>query len=150
MGMGAGSGRRNRFHSSPFTEINVTPFVDVMLVLLVIFMITAPMMTAGVSVDLPNSRAKALPGNDEPLNVTITQTGKVFINKLEVEPSELQAKLTAITGEKKDTRIFVRGDRSTDYGTIMKVVGEINAAGFGKVSLVTETGGASTTAARTP
>ncbi len=152
MGMGTGPGRTNRFHSAPFTEINVTPFVDVMLVLLVIFMVTAPMMTSGVSVDLPDSAAKALPGQDEPLDISITGDGKIYIKKTEVQLSEVQPKLAAIAGEKKETRIFVRGDKSADYGSIMKVVGEINAAGFNKVALVTETGAppANSTASRHP
>lgn len=143
MGMSAGSGssRRNRFKRDPMTEINVTPFVDVMLVLLVIFMITAPMMTAGVNVDLPKSAAKAISGQDEPLNVAVTSSGDIYIQKTQVKLDELANKLKAIAGENKEIRIFVRGDKNVDYGRIMQAVGEINAAGFTKVSLVTETGG---------
>jgi biopolymer transport protein TolR len=136
------SHKRSRFHSDLLSEINVTPLVDVMLVLLVIFMVTAPMMTAGVNVDLPSSNARALPGNDEPLAVSITSNGKIYVQKQEVQIKDLEAKIAAILGEKRDTRIFVRGDRSVDYGRIMQVVGEINGAGFTKVSLVTEVGGA--------
>ncbi len=147
MGMSSGS-RRDRFHSAPFTEINVTPFVDVMLVLLVIFMVTAPMMTAGVNVDLPDSNARALPGNDEPLELSITNSGKIYLQKTEVPLKDLQGKLSAIVGQKKDTRIFVRGDKSADYGAIMRVVGEINAAGLNKVSLVTEVSAPAATAKR--
>ena len=138
--LGGGPGRSRRVRDERFTEINVTPFVDVMLVLLVIFMVTAPMMTAGVNVDLPEANAKPIQGQDEPLSVSVTSGGKVFIQKTEVPLTELQAKLRAITGEKKETRIFVRGDKSVDYGKVMQAVGEINAAGFTKVSLVTEVG----------
>jgi biopolymer transport protein TolR len=131
------SSRHNREHMA---DINVTPMVDVMLVLLIIFMVTAPMLTAGVSVDLPQANAKPLPGNDEPLSVSIASNGKVYVQKTEVPLKDIQTKLKAITGEKVDTRIFVRGDKSVDYGRIMQVVGEVNSAGFTKVSLVTEVG----------
>ncbi len=145
--MGAGLGnspqRRSRRRAQPFSEINVTPMVDVMLVLLVIFMVTAPMMTTGVTVDLPQSKASPVAGQDEPLSVTVTADGKVYIQKTPVPLREFQAKLRAVTAEKKDTRIFVRGDRSVDYGRIMQVVGEINAAGFGKVALITDVAGGS-------
>ena len=142
MSMGGGSGRRNRRsgRQQSFTEINITPMVDVMLVLLIIFMVAAPMMTAGVTVDLPKSSAAAVSGQDEPLSVSVTADGKVYIQKTLVAVKDLQAKLKAIAGEKKDTRIFVRGDKVVDYGKIMQVVGEINAAGFSKVALITEPG----------
>ena len=130
--------RRRRFASAPQSDINVTPFVDVMLVLLVIFMVTAPMLTAGVQVNLPDSKAAPLQGQDEPLTITVTSNGKVFLQKTEISVSELGTKLKAIAGEKKDTRIFVRGDKSVDYGKVMQAVGEINAAGFSKVALITE------------
>ena len=133
------SGKR-RVRQRPFAEINVTPMVDVMLVLLVIFMVTAPMMTTGVTVDLPQASAPPVPGQDEPLAITINASGKVFIQKTPVEVKDLRAKLTAVAGAKKDTRIFVRGDKSVDYGRIMQVVGEVNSAGFTKVALVTEPG----------
>ncbi len=138
MAMGNGSGRRRSARAQPFAEINITPMVDVMLVLLVIFMVTAPMMTAGVTVDLPHSKSPPVAGQDEPLAISITADGKVYIQKTQVPLKNLQAKLKAITGEKKDTRIFVRGDKSVDYGRIMQVVGEINAAGFTKVALITD------------
>lgn len=142
MGGSSGGSRRGRNKREPMTEINVTPFVDVMLVLLVIFMVTAPMMTAGVNVDLPKAAAKAIAGQDEPLNVAVTAGGAIYIQKNEVELKELAAKLKAIAGENKEIRIFVRGDKNVDYGRIMQAVGEINAAGFTKVSLVTDSGGA--------
>lgn len=135
-----GSGRRDsrRYRKGRFTEINVTPMVDVMLVLLIIFMVTAPMLTAGVQVDLPKTQAAPLQGQDEPLVVSIQADGKVFLQKTPVTVEELGAKLQAIAGEKTDTRIFVRGDRQVDYGQVMHVVGSINAAGFNKVALITE------------
>ncbi len=137
---GGSSGRRSRrgFAQPQFTDINVTPFVDVMLVLLVIFMVAAPMMTTGVTVDLPKTSSSPVQGQDEPLAVSIAPDGKVFIQKTEVPLKDLQTRLTAIAGAKKDTRIFVRGDRTVDYGRIMQVVSEINAAGFTKVALLTE------------
>lgn len=131
-----GSGKRSKKHRR-FNDINVTPFVDVMLVLLIIFMVTAPMLTTGVNVDLPESSAAALPGQDEPLSVSIRNGGDVYIQDTKVTLDKLGAKLRAITGEKKDTRIFVRGDARVDYGRIMQVVGEISAAGYSKVALVT-------------
>lgn len=130
-------GRGRGYRRQQFTEINVTPFVDVMLVLLIIFMVTAPMLTAGVSVDLPESSAKPVAGNDEPLSVSVTSDGKIYIQETAVEIDELGPKLSAIVGEKKDTRIFVRGDTTIDYGAVMRVIGEINAAGLSKVALIT-------------
>ncbi len=146
--MGASLGNNNnrrRGRGRPnnrFSEINITPMVDVMLVLLIIFMVAAPMMTTGVTVDLPKTDAAPVAGQDEPLSVSVTTDGKVFVQKTEVPLNALQEKLKAITGEKKDTRIFVRGDKSVDYGRIMQVVGEINGAGFAKVALITDMGGA--------
>jgi biopolymer transport protein TolR len=142
--MGASLGGGHKKHSArarPFCEINITPMVDVMLVLLVIFMVAAPMMTAGVTVDLPQSKAAPVAGQDEPLSVSITADGKIYLQKTQVPLKDLQTKLKAITGEKKDMRIFVRGDKSVDYGRIMQAVGEINAAGFTKVALITDTSG---------
>lgn len=133
--------RRRRGGMQPLSEINVTPFVDVMLVLLIIFMVAAPMMTAGVNVDLPKSAAKAIPGNDEPLAVSINNKGEIYIQKTPVELADLAAKLSAIAGENKEIRIFVRGDQDVDYGRVMQAVGEINSAGFAKVSLITENRG---------
>jgi biopolymer transport protein TolR len=144
--MGANLGKpsnKRRTRAQNFSEINITPMVDVMLVLLIIFMVAAPMMTTGVTVDLPDSSASPVAGQDEPLSVSVTADGKVYIQKTEVALKDLQSKLKSITGEKKDTRIFVRGDKVVDYGRIMMVVGEINAAGFGKVALITEPGSSS-------
>lgn len=133
-----GRGRRSR--RGGFSDINVTPMVDVMLVLLIIFMVTAPMLTTGVAVDLPDSNAKALPGNDEPLSVTVDAEGRVYVQDTKVGIDDLGTKITAIAGENKDVRIFVRGDRAVDYGQVMKAVGELSRAGFTKVALVTEVG----------
>jgi biopolymer transport protein TolR len=144
LGSGSGGGKdTRRYRKHRFTEINVTPMVDVMLVLLIIFMVTAPMLTAGVQVDLPKTEAAPLQGQDEPLVVSIQSDGKVYLQKTPVEVDELGAKLKAIAGEKIDTRIFVRGDKSVDYGRVMHVVGAVNAAGFNKVALITEQTGES-------
>jgi biopolymer transport protein TolR len=121
------------------SEINVTPLVDVMLVLLIIFMVTAPMLTAGVPVDLPETKAAPLPGSDEPLSISIKSKGRIYLQESQVELEDLAEKLKAIAGENKDARIFVRGDRKVDYGFVMQVVGEINTAGFTRVGLVTDT-----------
>ncbi len=122
----------------PMAEINVTPFVDVMLVLLIVFMVTAPLLTVGVKIDLPESDAPPLPGQDEPLTVSIDSGGQIFVQETPVVIEELPAKLRAITGEKPETRIFVRGDRNIDYGRVMQVMGAVRAAGFPRVALVTE------------
>lgn len=136
-----GNRRKRRGGNQGFSEINVTPFVDVMLVLLIVFMVAAPMMTAGITVDLPQTKASPLPGNDEPLNVSIKSDGTVYIQNSEAELGELGAKLQAILGEKKETRIFVRGDTAIHYGKVMQVIGEITAAGYSKVALVTNNSG---------
>lgn len=140
--LGGGGNKRRRNRVDRFSEINITPMVDVMLVLLIIFMVAAPMMTSGVTVDLPQANSAPVAGQDEPLSISVTASGKIYIQKTLVPIKELQAKLIAIAGQKKDTRIFVRGDKNIDYGKMMQVVGEINAAGFGKVALITDSGGA--------
>jgi biopolymer transport protein TolR len=121
------------------SEINVTPFVDVMLVLLIVFMVTAPLLTVGVTVDLPETRSSPLPGQDEPLTVSVTRDGSVFLQESAIGLEELGPRLQAITERSPDARIFVRGDRVIDYGRVMQVVGTIHAAGFTRVALVTET-----------
>lgn len=135
------SKNKRRAHADRFSEINITPMVDVMLVLLIIFMVAAPMMTSGVTVDLPEASSAPVPTQEEPLSITVTSAGKVYIQKTQVQIKELQPKLVAIDGKKKDKRIFVRGDKNIDYGKMMQVVGEINAAGFNKVALITDSGG---------
>lgn len=126
--------------SEPMYDINVTPMVDVMLVLLIIFMVSAPLLTVGVPLDLPQTAAKSLDQDKEPLTVSVQLTGKVFLNNTEIPMNELVPKLTAITQARggMDERIFVRGDTKVDYGTVMRVMGRLSAAGFKRVALVTE------------
>ena len=120
------------------SEINVTPFVDVMLVLLIVFMVTAPLLTVGVPVDLPKTRAPALGQDKEPLSITIAKDGTVFLQKLKVPLDELVPKLTAISNNGYDQRIFVRGDKNVDYGRVMEVMGMLSQAGFTHIGLVTD------------
>ena len=124
--------------SKPFSEINVTPFVDVMLVLLIIFMVTAPLLTVGVQVDLPETNADTLQSDNEPLEVTIDASGNIFIQETEIGISELVPKMKAITENRFDTKIYVRGDEAIDYGQIMMVLGELSGSGFTKVALITK------------
>ena len=121
-------------------EINVTPMVDVMLVLLIIFMVSAPLLTVGVPLDLPQSAAKSLDQDKEPLTLSVNVKGQVFLNNTEIDLKELVPKLKAITDARggAEERIYVRGDKSVDYGTVMKVMGQLSAAGFRRVALVTE------------
>ena len=119
-------------------EINVTPFVDVMLVLLVIFMITAPLLTSTVQVDLPQTQAARATGQDEPLVVSVNSGGKVFLMDSELELDGLIARLRAITNNNNEARIFVRGDKAINYGRVLEVMGAISAAGYTKVALVAE------------
>ena len=136
-GPGRRRGRR-RGGYTPMSQINVTPFVDVMLVLLIVFMVTAPLLTVGVPVDLPKSKAQAINEPVEPLVVTVDGEGRIFIQETAVELGQLIPRLRAITGRKPDTRIYVRGDEGIHYGRVMTVMGRINGAGFSKVALVTE------------
>lgn len=129
--------RAGRGTRAPMSEINVTPLVDVMLVLLVVFMITAPLLTTGVSVNLPEADAEPIPGNDEPIVVTVQADGQVLLLDTPVEVGTLAAKLDAIQGARPDQRVFVRGDRDVDYGRIMEVIGLISASGQHRVALVT-------------
>jgi biopolymer transport protein TolR len=119
-------------------EINVTPFVDVMLVLLIVFMVTAPLLTVGVTVDLPQATSAPLPGQDEPLSVSVGSDGKVYLQESEIAIEDLGPRLVAILETKPDTRVFVRGDKVIDYGRVMQVVGAIHDAGIAKVALVTK------------
>ena len=132
--------RRQR--TRPMSEINVTPLVDVMLVLLVIFMVTAPLLTVGVQVDLPKTKASLIPGEDEPLTISVNAEGTIFLQETELELAALAPRLAAITGNNPDVRIFVRGDKAISYGRVMEVMGTINAAGFRKVALVAQMPGA--------
>src|SRR5438128_5330060 len=135
-----GSGRRHHRRRSVMSEINVTPMVDVMLVLLIIFMISAPLLTVGVPLDLPQTQAKSLDQDKEPLTISVNLQGQVFLQNTEIGVEELVPKLKAITEARGglDERIFVRGDRKVDYGTVMRVMGRISSAGFHRVALVTE------------
>ncbi|MBN8827166.1 MAG: protein TolR [Sphingobacteriia bacterium] len=132
------SSKKKRKHGELVSNINVTPFVDVMLVLLIIFMVTSPMLVSGVNVDLPETGESPIVGDDEPLSVTVDKEGSVYIQDSRVPFDELTTKLLAITKEKKDARIFVRGDKTVDYGRVMETVSAINNAGFTKVALVTQ------------
>lgn len=131
-------GAGGRFRYRPMSEINVTPFVDVMLVLLIIFMVTAPLLTVGVPVDLPKTAAKPISEPDEPLVITVNKSGKIFLQQTEVTLEALVPKLIAITHAKPDARIFIRGDKELAYGSIMQVMATTTAAGFTKVALITE------------
>lgn len=123
-------------------EINVTPFVDVMLVLLIIFMVAAPLMTVGVPVELPKTAAAALPGEqEEPLTVTVTADGVVMIQTSEVVREELVAKLQAIAAERDSTRVYLRADGAVPYADVVQVMGALNRGGFNDIGLVTDTGG---------
>jgi biopolymer transport protein TolR len=137
---GGGSGKRRHRRKPIMSEINVTPMVDVMLVLLIIFMVSAPLLTVGVPLDLPKTQAKSLEQDKEPLTVSVDTEGKVFLQNSEVPVEELVPKLKAVTESRGgfEERIFVRGDRRVDYGTVMKVMGRISSAGFHRVALVTE------------
>lgn len=139
-GGGGGGGRRRHQRAHVMAEINVTPMVDVMLVLLIIFMVAAPMLTVGVPLDLPQTAAKSLEQDKEPLTLSVQASGKVFLNNTEIPVEDLVAKLKAITDARggADERIFVRGDTKADYGTVMRVMGRLSAAGFKRVALVTE------------
>ena len=137
--MKRGSSRGGRRAAwAPMSDINVTPFVDVMLVLLIVFMVTAPLLTVGVPVDLPQTDAENISTPDEPLVVSVDAKGIIYIQETAVIDAELVPRLKAITGNKPDTRIFVRGDKAIDYGRVMQVMGLINAAGFTKVALLAE------------
>ncbi len=133
------AGGRRRY--APLAEINVTPLVDVMLVLLIIFMVAAPLMNTAVNVDLPKATASPVNQDSEPLNVSVDAQGQVFLQNEPIQLPELVAKLAAIAKEAKDRRIFVRGDKGNSYGTMMEVMGTIIQGGFTKVSLLTDPSG---------
>lgn len=138
----AGRGRRRRGGAKPMSEINVTPFVDVMLVLLIIFMVSAPLLTVGVPVELPKTAAAPLAGeSEEPLTVTVTADGGILIQATETPREELIGKLRAIAAERSSDRVFLRADGSVPYEQVMQVMGALNAGGFSNIGLVTDTGG---------
>src|SRR6188768_3361735 len=141
---GAGSGgvvgRRRHTRKPVMAEINVTPMVDVMLVLLIIFMVSAPLLTGGVPIDLPQTKAKSLDQDKEPLTISVNTKGEIYLQNSEIKIEELVAKLQAVTQARggSDERIYVRGDKKVDYGTVMRVMGRLSSAGFRRVALVTE------------
>jgi biopolymer transport protein TolR len=136
--MGMGSPRRGRGRQ-PMAEINVTPLVDVMLVLLIIFMVTAPLLVAGVPVDLPDAKAQSLPQDQSPIQISLNAAGELFVDRMAIAPAALPAKLAALREARSDeVRVYVRADRGLDYGRVMQVVGDVNSAGFKKVALVTD------------
>jgi biopolymer transport protein TolR len=137
----SGGSKRRRRRAAIMSEINVTPFVDVMLVLLIIFMVSAPLLTVGVPIDLPKSQAKALQQDNKPLTVSVKDNGQVYLQDSEIKIDDLIPKLKAIIearGGNPDELIYVRGDRKVDYGSMMRVMGRISGAGYHKVALVTE------------
>jgi biopolymer transport protein TolR len=140
MSMGGPQPRGRR--KMPMAEINVTPMVDVMLVLLIIFMVTAPLLVTGVPIDLPDSKAKALKSDDTPIQISIDKSGAVFVDKLQVPAASLPAKLAALrearSGAGDEARVYVRADKGLDYGAVMGIVGEVSAAGFRKVALISD------------
>jgi biopolymer transport protein TolR len=145
MAMNVGSGRSGSsglpgrsYRRAPMSDINVTPFVDVMLVLLIVFMVTAPLLTVGVPVDLPETSANRIVGQDEPLVISVNSDGGIFLQDTEIKLDQLIPRLTAITENKKDARIFLRGDQAIAYGRVMSVMGALNQAGFNKVALITQ------------
>lgn len=135
----ASGGRRNRRGGSAelVSEINITPFVDVMLVLLIVFMVAAPLLTVGVPIELPESRANALNAETQPITVSINENGEIFLQETQIALEEVVPRLEAIAQAGFDERIFIRGDRGADYGSIMRVMGRINQAGFNNLGLVT-------------
>ena len=144
--MGAGTiqkgdrgSRRGRRAHKPMSDINVTPFVDVMLVLLIIFMVAAPLLTVGVEINLPDTEAKALPSEKEqPLTLSLTKTGELILQETPVKTDDLIAKLKAVSLEREDDRIFFRADGANNYESVMKIMGSLSRAGFPNISLVTD------------
>jgi biopolymer transport protein TolR len=135
--MQSGGRRRRGRKKALMSEINVTPFVDVMLVLLIIFMVSAPLLTVGVPIDLPDTQAKAMNADTQPITVSVSNDGKIYLQETEIPLDEVVAKLQAIAKTGYEERIFVRGDKAADYGTVMKVMARISAAGFKNIGLVT-------------
>jgi biopolymer transport protein TolR len=133
-------GKRKHHRQRVMSEINVTPMVDVMLVLLIIFMVSAPLLTVGVPIDLPQSQAKSLDQDKEPLTVSVNDKGQIFLQNSEIAADDLIPKMLAVADARGgvETRVYVRGDKKVDYGTMMQVMGRLSSAGFHRVALVTE------------
>ncbi len=141
-GGGRRGGRRRRRGGAPMSEINITPFVDVMLVLLIIFMVAAPMLTVGVPVELPNTAATAMPTEqEEPLSITVTADSRLLIQETEVAEGDLIPRLTAIAAERENRKIFLRADGAVAYERVAQIMGALNAAGFNSIGLVTDSDG---------
>ncbi|HEY2242836.1 MAG: protein TolR [Xanthobacteraceae bacterium] len=141
MNIAAAGGRSKRRRRPVMSEINVTPFVDVMLVLLIVFMVSAPLLTVGVPIDLPQSQAKALEQNNEPLTISVNNESQLFLQNDEIKLDDLLPKLQAIIGARGGTSndlIYIRGDRTVAYGMMMRVMGRISGAGYHRIALVTE------------
>ena len=136
-GRGSRGHRRRGRHHGLMAEINVTPFVDVMLVLLIIFMVAAPLLTVGVPIDLPETQARALNSDTKPITISVNQDGQVYLQETEIPIDEVVPKLEAIAQTGYDERIYVRGDKTADYGTVMRVMARISAAGYRNLGLVT-------------
>lgn len=139
MSLNSGSMRTRKGAYRPMSEINVTPFVDVMLVLLIVFMVSAPLLTAGVPVDLPDSKAAPLMDEDnKPLEITLREDGSIFVGETVLTEERIVPMLSAITESNPDRRIYIRGAETLPYGEVMRIIGAINAGGFKKVALITE------------
>ena len=134
---GGGRRRRRSRRHSPISEINVTPFVDVMLVLLIVFMVAAPLLTVGVPIDLPETEAKALNSETQPITISVNDSGQIFLQETEIPLEELVAKLDAIAKNGYQERIYIRGDKTTDYGVVMKVMARVSSSGYRRIGLVT-------------
>lgn len=134
---GSGGRRRRGKRNQVMSEINVTPFVDVMLVLLIIFMVAAPLLTVGVPIDLPETQAKALSSQTQPISLSVNEAGKIFLQETEIPMNEIVAKLSAIAKNGYEERIYVRGDKTADYGAVMQVMGLISQAGYKRLAMVT-------------
>lgn len=135
---GGRGGRRRSRRSKLNAEINVTPLVDVMLVLLIVFMVAAPLLSVGVPVELPKTDAKSLPSESEPITITVDKDGTVFLQETEVSLDDIVTRLTAIAKNGYEERIYLRGDNASDYGSVMKVMARVNAAGYSNLGLVTD------------
>jgi len=137
-GRGGGRRRGRRGNSQPMSEINVTPLVDVMLVLLIVFMVAAPLLTVGVPIDLPESQAKSLNTESKPITVSVTSEGDVYVGENKVDPADLITTIEAQAPNGTEERIYVRGDTVADYGSVMKIMGQLSGAGYTKIGLITE------------
>lgn len=137
-GVGRNSGRRRHRRSGLNADINVTPLVDVMLVLLIVFMVAAPLLSVGVPIELPKTDAKSLPSQTEPITITVNSEGKIFIQEAEISLDDVATRLVAISNNGYDERIYLRGDGQADYESVMKVMARVNAAGFSNLGLVTD------------